>query len=143
MLQISFIRQHIELVKDRLSVRYFDDLSIVDKVVSLDEQVRKLKVASETLQAEMNASSKEIGLLMGKGEKALAEEKKQQVTKLKDRLSVTRTDLLSLEDELKLEVLKLPNLPHASVKQGKTPDENEVIKEGGTMPALPENAQPH
>ena len=79
MLQVSFIRQHIDLVKERLSVRYFSDISLVDKVVELDEQVRKLKVSSETLQAEMNAASKEIGLLMGKGEKDLATEKRQQV----------------------------------------------------------------
>lgn len=143
MLQVSFIRQNIELVKERLSVRYFNDLSIVDKIVALDEQVRKLKVTSETLQAEMNTASKAIGLLMGKGEKALAEEKKQEVTNLKEELSAARTDLMSLEEELKFELLKLPNLPHVSVRKGKTPEENEVIKEGGARPSLPENAQPH
>jgi len=83
MLQISFIRQNIEMVKERLSIRYFNDLSIVDKVVDLDEQVRKLKVAAETLQAEINSSSREIGLLMGKGQKEPADQKKQQVARNK------------------------------------------------------------
>ena len=79
MLQISFIRQHTELVKERLSIRHYSGIAIVDRVVELDEQVRNLKVAAETLQAEMNLSSKEIGVLMGKGEKELAEQKKQEV----------------------------------------------------------------
>ena len=76
MLQISFIRQNTELVKERLSLKHFGDLLLVDKVVELDEQVRKLKVESETLQADLNAASKAIGQLMGKGEKEAAEQKK-------------------------------------------------------------------
>ena len=79
MLQISFIRQNVELVKEKLGTKHYGDLSVVDKVVALDEQVRNLKVAAESLQAEMNLASKEIGLLMGKGEKEQAEQKKQQV----------------------------------------------------------------
>ena len=71
MLQISFIRQHIDLVKESLSVKQYSDIAIVDRLVELDEQVRSLKLAAETMQAEMNLISKEIGLLMGKGEKEL------------------------------------------------------------------------
>ena len=72
MLQISFIRQNAAFVKERLSIKYFGDVSLVDKVIELDEHVRKLKVESETLQADMNAASKAIGVLMGKGEKEAA-----------------------------------------------------------------------
>lgn len=143
MLQISFIRQHIELVKEKLGVRYFSDISIVDKVVELDEQLRKLKVETETLQAEMNAASKEIGLLMGKGERELAEQKKQQVALSKTNIQQLNEHLNSTEKQLHDEIIKLPNLPHVSVKKGKTPEENEVVREGGTKPELPENAVPH
>ncbi len=143
MLQISFIRQHIELVKEKLGVRYFNDISIVDKVVELDEQLRKLKVETETLQAEMNAASKEIGLLMGKGERELAEQKKQQVALSKTNIQQLNEQLNSTEKQLHDEIIKLPNLPHISVKKGKTPEENEVVREGGTKPDLPENAVPH
>ena len=69
MLQINFIRQNTELVKQKLKVKHFADTSLVDTVLEIDEQVRKLKVESETLQAGLNAASKEIGMLMGKGEK--------------------------------------------------------------------------
>ena len=143
MLQISFIRQNRELVKERLSVKHFDDLLLVDKVVELDEQVRKLKVESETLQADLNAASKAIGLLMGKGEKEAAEQKRQEVTQHKSTMQQLN-DLLSIsENELYELMVKFPNLPHASVPKGNSPEENEIVREGGVKPALPENALPH
>src|SRR5437588_10409892 len=76
MLQINYIRQKINVVKERLIVKNFEDLSLVDKVVELDEKLRKLKSESETLQADMNAASKQIGLLISKGDKSAAEQKK-------------------------------------------------------------------
>jgi seryl-tRNA synthetase len=143
MLQISFIRQQVQLVKEKLSVKHFGDLSLVDRVVELDEQVRKLKVETETLQAEMNASSKEIGMLMGKGEKELAEQKRQQVSLHKVNIQQLNEQLAIAEKTLQDEIVKLPNLPHASVPKGKTPEENEVVKEGGIKPILPATAVPH
>jgi seryl-tRNA synthetase len=143
MLQINFIRQNIDLVKERLSVRNFSDLSLVDKVVELDEQVRKLKAASETLQSTMNAASKEIGLLMGKGDKEAAEKKKQDVAQNKINIQQLTDQLATAEKTLHDEIIKLPNLPHSSVPKGKTPEENEVVREGGKKPTLPATAVPH
>ena len=143
MLQISFIRQNKELVKERLSLRNFGDLSLVDKVVKLDEQVRKLKVDSETLQADMNTASKAIGQLMAKGEKDAAEQKMQEITQHKSTLQQLNEKLVATEKHLLDEVLKFPNLPHISVPAGKTPAENEVVREGGTKPILPGSALPH
>ena len=143
MLQISFIRQNTDLVKERLSVKHFDDLLLVDKVVKIDEQVRKLKVESETLQADLNAASKAIGLLMGKGEKEAAEQKKQEVIQHKSTLQQLNDQLNIAERELHDSMIKFPNLPHTSVPKGKSPEENEVVKEGGIKPSLPENALPH
>ena len=143
MLQISFIRQNTELVKKLLSVKHFGDLLLVDKVVVLDEQVRKLKVESETLQSDMNVASKAIGQLMGKGEKEAAEQKKLEVTAHKATMQLLSEQLSIVENELQQEIIKFPNLPHSSVPIGKTPEENEVVREGGTKPVLPANAVPH
>jgi seryl-tRNA synthetase len=143
MLQISFIRQHIELVKEGLVTKHYADLSAVDKVVDLDEQVRSLKVAAESLQAEMNLASKEIGLLMGKGEKEQAEQKKQQVTTHKNNIQQLNDQLTAAEKSLQDEIVKLPNLPHHSVPNGKTAEDNEVVREGGVKPVLPSTAVPH
>ena len=65
MLQIGYIRQNTELVKEKLGIKNFPDLSIIDKLLETDEQVRKLKTETENLQAGINAASKEIGMLMG------------------------------------------------------------------------------
>jgi len=143
MLQISFIRQHTELVKERLGTKHYGDLSAVDKVVALDEQVRNLKVAAESLQAEMNLASKEIGSLMAKGEKEQAEQKKQQVTVHKNNIQQLNDQLAAAEKNLQDEIIKLPNLPHSSVPNGKTPEDNEVLREGGVKPVLPSTAVPH
>jgi seryl-tRNA synthetase len=111
--------------------------------VALDEDVRKLKVESETLQASMNAASKEIGMLMGKGQKDLAEVKKLEVTQHKTSLQSLSEQLSLAETQLLNELIKLPNLPHSSVPAGKSPEENEVVKQYGDIPALYDGAQPH
>lgn len=143
MLQINFIRQNVDFVKERLGVKHFGDLLLVDKIVQLDEQVRKLKVESETLQASINTASKEIGMLMAKGEKATAENKKQEVAQHKSSLQNLTEQLSSAEELLKVEIVKLPNLPHTTVPIGKTPEENKVVKEAATKPTLPADAVPH
>jgi seryl-tRNA synthetase len=143
MLQIGYIRQNTELVKERLSIKNWGDLSVVDKVVELDEQVRKLKVESEAIQAKANAASKEIGVLIGKGETDLAENKKQEVTQHKSLQQSLVQQLAYTEKLLQDTIITLPNLPHASVPKGKTPEDNDVVKEAGIKPALAAAAVPH
>lgn len=143
MLQISYIRQNAALVKERLAVRNFADLSVVDKILEGDEQVRKLKTETESIQSSINAASKEIGMLMGKGEKEAAEARKQEVGANKSALQNLSAQLADAEKQLQDLVILLPNLPHVSVPKGKTPEDNEVVKEGGIKPALPASAVPH
>ena len=143
MLQINYIRQNVDLVKERLVVKNFGDLAAVDRVVELDDQVRKLKVESETLQAGLNAASKEIGMLMGKGEKLAAEQKRQAVTQGKSGIQQLNDQLATLENALQNELVQLPNLPHISVPVGTTPEDNITVREGGVKPALHELALPH
>ena len=143
MLQISYIREHTALVKEKLAVKNISDLSIIDKLLETDEQVRKLKTETEALQAGINAASKEIGILMGKGEKEAAENKKQEVAEHKSALQKLTQQLTDAEKLLYNDLVLLPNLPHASVPKGKTPAENEVVREGGTKPELHAKAVPH
>ena len=143
MLQISYIRQNTALVKEKLAVKHFADPFIVDKILETDEQVRKLKTETEALQAGINAASKEIGMLMGKGEKEAAENKKQEVAQNKSALQNLAQQLTDAEKLLHDELVSLPNLPHTSVPIGKTPEENEVVREDGTKPELHAKAVPH
>lgn len=143
MLQINYIRQNTEEVKKRLAVKNFKNTGLVDELLQLDETLRQQKTATETLQAAINSASKEIGILMGKAEKEAAEAKKLQVSGLKNELAEKTGTLTKLEEEFNGKLLLLPNLPHVSVPVGTLPEHNEVVREGGTKPALPENAQPH
>ena len=143
MLQASLIRQQPELVKERLAVRHFSNIGIIDQLLETDEQLRKIKFSTETIQAGINAASKEIGMLMGKGEKEAAEAKKQEVGNLKTQLSEESVKLTELEESFNKMILQLPNLPHTSVPNGKSAEDNEVVREGGAKPTLPANSQPH
>jgi seryl-tRNA synthetase len=143
MLQINYIRQNAELVKERLAHRNFAGTGLVDELIKADEDIRKLKAETETIQASVNASSKEIGSLMAKGDKEGAEEKKQQVGLWNKDLADKKAVLKAAEEDFNSKILLLPNLPHSSVPAGKTPEENEVVRTGGNMPELATDAKPH
>jgi seryl-tRNA synthetase len=143
MLQLQIIRQNPDWVKERLRIKNFGELSLVDEIVELDEQIRKQKTETETLQASINSVSKEIGDLMKSGNKYLAEQKKQIVADLKEKLTALKGDLLLSQQTFDGKIILLPNLPSEKVPRGKSPAENEIIREGGNKPQLPSNALPH
>jgi seryl-tRNA synthetase len=143
MLQISYIRQFPDAVKAGLAKRNFANPALVDELIAADEAIRKQKSQSENLQASINSASKAIGGHMAKGEKELAEEKKNQVNILKEELVGHAVKLKELEEKFTHDILTLPNIPHESVPAGKTPEENEVVLEGGTIPTLAADAKPH
>jgi seryl-tRNA synthetase len=143
MLQVAFIRQNVDFVKERLAVRNFADLPLVDEIVQLDDQRRKLQLQADTIQSGINARSKEIGQLMAKNEKAEAEKKKQEVATLKADLPSITNQLSTVEEELNARLIRLPNLPAAAVPRGSSPEDNVTIREGGKRPSLPSGAVPH
>ena len=143
MLQLAFIRQNTELVKERLAIKNFAALNLVDNIVAMDDQRRKLQLESDTAQSKINSISKEIGQLMAKGEKEKAEEKKKEVASLKSLQQPIAEQLQKIEIQLNEALVTLPNLPAKSVPPGKTPEDNVVVREGGSKPQLPTNALPH
>ena len=143
MLQVAFIRAHTELVKQRLAIRNFKERELVDTIISLDDERKKLQFELDETQAKINAASKEIGQLMAKGEKDGAEKNKEFVASLKLSLQPVSVRLAELEKALHDEIIKLPNLPHASVPAGKSPEENVTVREGGSKPELHGSAVPH
>jgi seryl-tRNA synthetase len=143
MLQVAFIRQNPELVKERLAFRHFSETGLVDKILALDDQRKKLQLQSDTTLSHINAHSKEIGALLGKGKKEEAEAKKELVGALKESLAPIAERLADTQDELDDLLIRLPNLPAAAVPPGKTPEENVTVREGGEKPVLPAGAIPH
>lgn len=143
MLQVNYIKANREATIKGLKKKHFPDTSLVDTIISLDEERKKLQFEMDERQSKINAFSKEIGQLIAKGEKRLAEEKKLEVASLKGFLQPVNEQLNLVEKSLNDNLIKLPNLPHASVPEGKTPEENEIVREGGQRPNLYERAAPH
>ena len=143
MLQISYIRQNAALVKERLAVKYFAETDLVDRIISLDDDKRKLQLESENIQSRANALSKEIGQLFAKGQKDEASAKKQEVESLNAAAKPLREKLTEAEKEIDELLVKLPNLPSEKVPAGRTPAENVTVKEGGQKPQLAAGALPH
>jgi seryl-tRNA synthetase len=143
MLQVNLIRQQKAWVLERLAVKNFTDLSLVDKVLDLDDRRKALQSATDQLLARRNAASKEIGALMGQGKKEEAEARKEEVAQLKGDIERNEQQQSFVESQLQEALVKLPNLPASTVPAGKTPADNEVIREGGQKPALPAGSVPH
>ncbi|MCY1523974.1 Serine--tRNA ligase [compost metagenome] len=145
MLPITLFRQaqEKERILDGLRKKHFKQVEIVDEIIALDEQKRTIQQQSESLTAQMNQASKTIGALMAKGEKEQAEAAKKEVAAHKEQSAVLQQELNRLEAELHDKIVSLPNLPHSSVPEGKTPEENEVVRSGGDMPEFAGEALPH
>ena len=143
MLQVNFIRQNRELVLERLAVKNFKEVELVDEVIRLDDERKRVQNDFDTNQAKVNSASKEIGNLMRSGGKEAAEILKQEVAAIKPTLDPLKLQMAAVEKELQDKLVLLPNLPAAEVPKGKTPEENVVVREGGEKPVLYEGAQPH
>ncbi len=143
MLQVNFVKANKDIVLKGLAKKNFSEVSLVDNIISLDDERKKLQFELDELQSKLNLTSKEIGQMIASGQKELAEEKKQEVATLKFSLQPVSEKLSAIEKNLYDDLIKLPNLPHASVPEGKMPEENEIVREGGEKPSLKKNALPH
>jgi seryl-tRNA synthetase len=143
MLQLAILRQDPKRVKERLAVKNFSEPALVDTVLELDEERKRLQLEFDNIQSKINSSSKEIGQMMAKGDKETAEKLKQTVTALKTSVQPINERLSETERQLQSELVKLPNLPSDKVPAGRTPEDNVIIREGGTKPHLTEDALPH
>ncbi|MCB0695755.1 MAG: serine--tRNA ligase [Chitinophagaceae bacterium] len=143
MLPIQLFRQNRDLVIAGLEKKNFKEIELVDRIIGLDEQRRHIQAENDSILAATNAASKEIGKLMASGKKEEAEQAKAQVAQNKDKTKELTERLNELEAELQDTIVKLPNLPHNSVPVGKTPEDNEVVRQHGETPDLSAQKLPH
>jgi len=143
MLTINLIREKKEFIVERLKIKNFDADEIIKKILALDLSRREIQSRVDFLQSDMNRISKEIGSMMKEGRKAEADIAREKTYSLKEEIRSLSDRLLPLENELRNEIIKLPNLPHSSVASGFGADNNVMVKEGGVMPGLPDSALPH
>lgn len=134
MLDIKLIREQTDLVRQRLASRNGGDEKFVDEILALDEQRRKLLTEVEQLKAQRNKVSKEIGALMGQKKIDEAEAKKKETREIGDRIVELDKNVAEAEQKLHGVLISLPNLPHESVKVGKSAEENPFVRSHGEKP---------
>jgi seryl-tRNA synthetase len=143
MLQVNFLRQHKDEVLKRLAIKNFKQLNLVDEVIALDDERKRVQVEFDNTQAKVNAASKDIGKLMGQGKKDEAEALKQEVANHKATLEPLKQQMAEVEKKVIDTLIQLPNLPSEQVPVGKTPEENVVVREGGIRPEFVGEPLPH
>jgi len=130
-LDIKLIREKPDFVRQRLATRGAGDEKLVDGILQTDEQRRKFLAEVEALKSRRNRASKEIGALMGQKKLAEAEAKKDETRDLGDKIAALDKQAAESETARHQLMLRLPNLPHESVPEGKTAEDNPEIRVHG------------
>lgn len=141
MLDLELIRKNPEFVKERLKTRGEGFEELVDKVMELDHERRSILRELESLRAERNAKSKEIGMLKRKGEDTSSLE--EEVKKIKESIEAYEEKLASVEEKLRDLMLRIPNLPHKSVPIGRDESENVEVRRWGKPRDFSFEPRPH
>lgn len=143
MLDIKFVRENKEIVKENIKKKFQDEkLPLVDEVIELDEKVRSLKLEGDELRKNRNTISSEIGSLMREKKKDEANLKKQEVTDINKKLESIEKDEAELGKELKSKMMVIPNIIDPSVPVGKDDSFNVEIEKFGD-PVVPNYEVPY
>lgn len=143
MIDIKFLRENPELVKENIKKKFQDNkLELVDEVIVLDSESRKTQQEADELRANRNKISKEIGGLMSQGKKAEVEAKKAEVAAGAKRLSELEEIEKELQDKITKIMMTIPNIIDSTVPIGKDDTENVEIKKYGE-PIVPEFEIPY
>jgi seryl-tRNA synthetase len=143
MLTLKHITENTDEVIARLAKKHFDGKAIIAQVIELDNTRKASQVKVDTASAELNNLSKEIGMLMKQGKQDEATQAKEKTIELKEIIKLLGDQQGDAEQKLNELLVQIPNLPHASVPEGRHAEDNLVERSGGAMPTLPTDAVPH
>ena len=143
MLDIKFVRENPDIVKENIKKKFQDHkIPMVDEVIKLDEEARKVQQEADSLRADRNKLSKQIGALMGQGKKEEAEEVKKQVGLNSARLAELEEKETELQAKVKKIMMVIPNIIDPSVPIGKNDQENVEVQKYGD-PVVPDFEIPY
>ena len=143
MLDLRFVRENPELVKQNIKNKFQEHkLSLVDEVIELDAKNRSIKQEADTLRADRNKFSKQIGALMAQSKKEEAEEMKTKVTSFSEHLEQLEVQERELEEKIRTIMMKIPNIIDPSVPIGKDDSENVEVERFGE-PIVPDFEIPY
>ena len=143
MIPLNIIREKTDWVIERLAVKNYQATDTVKAICVLDDKRKETQKVMDGKLAEANALAREIGLLYKNGKAAEADQMKLQSAALKEDARLMSEQLTLLQNEMNALHVTLPNLPHESVPKGKSAEDNQIVKQEGVMPNLPDSAIPH
>src|ERR1017187_4260255 len=143
MLTLAYIRENRDDVVKRLQVKNFKGVELVDNIIALDTERRKLQKELDDNLSKANQISKEIGTMFKEGRKADADVLKEQTVVLKDEARLIQEKLQLTEQEQNDLLVLLHNLPHPTVKPGFSAEDNEIVHKRGETDFLHAEAMPH
>ena len=143
MLEIQRIRNEKEAIIEGLKKRHFDAEPIINEVISTDEQWRSKKAELESIAAQMNQISKQIGILFKEGKIEEANAAKAQTGELKTQEAELKAEVDTLEAAITGLMYQLPNVPNELVKAGRNEEDNEIIEEVGSQRMYDFTPLPH
>ena len=143
MIDIKFLRENPEAVKENIRKKFQDDkLALVDEVIALDKRNREIKTEVEALRANRNKASKQIGMLMAQGKREEAEEVKRAVAADGGRIDELSAEEKEVGEKINAIMMRIPNIIDPSVPIGKNDEENVEVERFGE-PAVPEFEIPY
>ncbi len=143
MLTLSLLRHDTQKVKDRLSLKNFKNIALVDEIIALDDVRKRLQLERDEVQNEMNVRSKEIGIAIKDNDQVRAADLRNMTAALKEKVRSLSETHDSTVEALNEKLVQLPNLPHESVPPGFSASDNEIVHEEGLIPTLHPEALPH
>ena len=145
MIELRIFREEQKRVVESLKKRHIEDgAQMVENVITLDDQRKKLQTEYDELKADFNKSSKQIGQLFQQGEVNQANALKAQMGQMKDTLKVLEEKQKKTKEQLEQQLLDIPNVLHELVVPGKGEEDNEIYQDHeGPLPELSIEAQPH
>ena len=143
MLTLAAIKENPEEIIRKLAKKHFDAKDAIEKVLDLDKTRRTSQAELDTRLSELKTLSAQVGQLMKEGKKAEAETVKNKVSELKEHNKTLEANMKNAEAEITEILLSVPNTPCDMVPEGKSAEDNVVVREGGPMPDLGEDALPH
>ncbi|NLK82107.1 MAG: serine--tRNA ligase, partial [Bacteroidales bacterium] len=129
MITLQKIREQKNEVIAQLAIKNFDATAIVERIIEIDELRKSIQSNLNNKQAEMNSLSKEIGVLFKNNQIQEANAAKDKTTLLKNEIKTLESQFEIAENDLQVEIVKLPNTPHSSVPKGTHADHNEIVSE--------------
>ncbi len=143
MLTLKQITENKEEVISKLAKKHFDATEVIEQVIDINNKRKQTQSTLDANLSELNSISKSIGALMKEGKKEEAEAIRTKVANMKEGNKVLETEMKEAEAEVTRLLCTIPNLPADIVPEGKKPEDNVVEKEGGIVPDLGAEPQPH